>query len=56
MEGAKQHTGEILSRAGKATGTHTNGYNLKYTEPKEIAGTTGSVDVGQVDNSSGGSV
>lgn len=44
------HTGKILSQAGKATGTYKNWYNLQYTEPEEIAGTSGSVDLGQIDS------
>lgn len=42
------HTGKILSRAGKATGTHKNWYNLQYIEPEKIAGTSRSVVLGQV--------
>lgn len=44
------HTGKILSRAEMSTGTYKNWYNLQYTEAEEIAGTTGSADLGQVDN------
>lgn len=44
------HTGKILGWAGKVTGTYKNWYNLQYTDPEEIAGTTQSVDLGQVDN------
>lgn len=49
-QSGQTHTGKILSRAGKATGKHKNWYNLQYREPKEIAGTTGSVDLGQMDS------
>lgn len=44
------HIGKILSRAEKATGKHKDWYNFQYSEPEEIAGTTGSVDLGQMDS------
>ncbi|KAG7514300.1 hypothetical protein JOB18_030248, partial [Solea senegalensis] len=43
-ESGQAHTGKILSRAGKGTGKY------KYSEPEIIAGTTGSVDLGQMEN------
>lgn len=49
-ENGQPHTGKVFSRAGKATGAYKNWYNLKYTEPEEIVGKTGSVDLEQVDN------
>ena len=33
-ENGQVHTGKILSRAGKVTGTYKNWYNLQYTEDK----------------------
>lgn len=49
-ETGQKYAGKITSRAGKASGKHKNWYNLEYTEPEEIAGSTGSIDMGQVSN------
>lgn len=49
-DSGQAHTGKILSRAGKATGTHKNWYNLQNTGPEEITGTTGSVNFEQVND------
>ena len=43
------HTAKVLSRAGKATGKNKNWYNLEYTEPVSLTGTTRSADLSQVD-------
>jgi len=44
------HTAKVMGRAGKATGKHSNWYNLQYLEPFDIAGTMGSADLTKVDN------
>ena len=44
------HTATVIGRAGKAKGTHQNWYNLQYSEPATLSGTTGSVDLSLVDN------
>ncbi|XP_061841706.1 uncharacterized protein [Nerophis lumbriciformis] len=43
------HTAKVLGRAGKATGKHKDWYNLEYTEPVNLTGTTRSADLSQVD-------
>ncbi|XP_062409954.1 uncharacterized protein LOC134100639 [Sardina pilchardus] len=43
-------TGKILGRAGKATGKNRDWYNMQYSGPDSIAGTTGSVNLSQMDN------
>lgn len=43
------HTAKVLGRAGKVTGKNKDRYNLEYTEPGNLTGTTGSADLSQVD-------
>ena len=43
------HEGKILGRAGKATGKYKQWYNIQYYKPDHLTGTTGSVDLGRVD-------
>lgn len=49
-ETRQKYSGKITSQAGKASGKHRNWYNLEYSEQEEIAGSTESVDMGQVSN------
>lgn len=44
------HTATVIGRAGKAKGKHQNWYNLQYSEPVTLSGTTGSADLSLVDN------
>lgn len=43
------HRAKVLGRAGKASGKNKDWYNLEYTEPVSLTGTTRSADLSQVD-------
>ena len=50
IESGQTVTGKILGRAGKATGKNRDWFNMQYSGPEEIAGTTGSVNLSQMGN------
>lgn len=47
-ESGQKYAGKIISRAGKATGTHRHWYNIQYSGPEDIAGSAGSVNLEKV--------
>ncbi|KAI4873784.1 hypothetical protein NFI96_002219, partial [Prochilodus magdalenae] len=49
-ESGQTLTGTILGRAGKATGKHRNWYNVQFSGSEGLAGSTGSVNLGEMDN------
>jgi hypothetical protein len=45
QESGVPHTATVIGRAGKAKGKHQNWYNLQYSVPATLHGTTGSAEL-----------